>query len=82
MLPTLPAPALTEDRCTVWQGDCLDVADRYEDGRFQLLLTSPPYPGLHGFPLTGAAYHAFIHERLAAWVPKVRARTGVLVLVY
>jgi hypothetical protein len=60
----------------VWQGDCLTAAAAYPDDHFQLLLTSPPYPGLHGFPLTGAAYHAWLHERLAAWVPKVRAQTG------
>jgi DNA modification methylase len=66
----------------VWQGDCLAAAAAYPDDQFQLLLTSPPYPGLHGFPLRGAAYHAWLHERLAAWVPKVRAQTGVVVLVY
>lgn len=66
----------------VWQGDCLTAAAAYPDDQFQLLLTSPPYPGLHGFPLTGAAYHAWLHERLAAWVPKVCAQTGVVVLVY
>ena len=78
----LQSPVQQSSPYTLWQDDCLSVADRYEDGRFRLFLTSPPYPGLHGFPLTGAAYHAFIHERLAAWVPKVCARTGVLVLVY
>jgi DNA modification methylase len=70
------------DNWTVWQADCLTIADCYEDGRFQLLLTSPPYPGLHGFDLSGAAYHAWLHERLAAWAPKINPRTGVIVLVY
>lgn len=67
---------------TIHHGDCLTVADSYPDNTFQLLLTSPPYPGLHGFALTGAVYHAWLHARLAAWVPKVRAQTGVIVLVY
>lgn len=86
MPSTLPSEPPAEVQATrqhaLWQGDCLDVANRYEDDRFQLLLTSPPYPGLYGFSLTGAAYHTFIHERLAAWVPKVCAQTGVIVLVY
>lgn len=66
----------------IWQDDCLTVADYYPDDFFQLLLTSPPYPGLHDFPLTGTEYKTWLHERLAAWVPKVCAQTGVLVLVY
>ena len=66
----------------VWQSDCLAAASAYADNTFQLLLTSPPYPGLHGFALTGAAYHAWLHDRLAAWAPKVCAQTGVIVLVY
>jgi site-specific DNA-methyltransferase (cytosine-N4-specific) len=86
MQPTL---TLTKDlnthRASAWtihQGDCLTAASAYPDNTFQLLLTSPPYPGLHGFPLTGRAYHDWLHERLAAWVPKVCAQTGVTVLVY
>lgn len=54
----------------------------HPNNAFQLLLTSPPYPGLHGFPLTGWADHDWLHERLAAWTPKICAQTGVIVLVY
>lgn len=67
---------------SVVHGDCLTAAAAYPDNTFQLLLTSPPYPGLHNFPLTGPAYHTWLHKRLATWVPKVCAQTGVVVLVY
>lgn len=85
-----PTPAATVSDPTgyhgpawfVAHGDCLTAAAAYPDDAFQLLLTSPPYPGLHNFPLTGAAYHAWLHKRLAAWVPKVCAQTGIIVLVY
>ena len=67
---------------SIIHGDCLTAATAQPDDSIQLLLTSPPYPGLHGFALTGAAYHAWLHVRLAAWVPKVCTQTGVIVLVY
>jgi len=67
---------------SIHHGDCLTAATAQPDDSIQLLLTSPPYPGLHGFALTGAAYHAWLHVRLAAWVPKVCVQTGVIVLVY
>lgn len=61
--------------------DCLATADRYPNGRFQLLFTSPPYPGRRGFTLRGALYESWLHARLGAWVPKVNRR-GLVVLVY
>lgn len=89
---TVPQPQLTQppldrklhhdEKYAVWHDDCLSVAGYYGDGIFQLLLTSPPYPGLHGFELSGAAYHVWLHKRLAAWVPKIDPETGVIVLVY
>ena len=83
--PTTAASSPTSYHGPAWSivhDDCLTAAAAYPDDTFQLLLTSPPYPGLHNFPLTGPAYHTWLHVRLAAWVPKVCAQTGVVVLVY
>lgn len=81
--PAASNPTVYHGRAwSIHRGDCLTAAAAYPDNAFQLLLTSPPYPGLHGFPLTGRAYHDWLHDRLAAWAPKVCAQTGLAVLVY
>lgn len=59
--------------------DCLDVAENYKDGTFQLLLTSTPYPGQAGFELTGFDYINWWWDRLRAWLPKLNQKTGVVV---
>lgn len=61
--------------------DCLDVAENYKDGTFQLLLTSTPYPGQSGFNKTGFDYISWWWERLSAWIPKMDRMTGVIVQV-
>lgn len=62
----------------VWEADALDVASRYEDGTFRMLLTSTPYPGQRGFNFSSSGYLDWWHRRLKAWIPKLHA-DGVVV---
>lgn len=56
------------------------MAAQYREGEAHLLITSPPYPGLRGFSLTGEDYLSFLEERLGAWVQVLDPVRGVLVL--
>jgi DNA modification methylase len=59
--------------------DCLEVAENYPPGHFQLLLTSTPYPGQAGFNMSTFDYMNWWWERLRAWLPKMDQRAGVVV---
>lgn len=63
------------------QADAMEYYKAVEDGRFQLLLTSTPYPGVDGFEdMTGRQYtFQFLPEFLAKWGPKVKQDTGMIV---
>ncbi len=63
----------------LWHADCLDVAPKYVNGSFQMLLTSTPYVGQRGFDLTGPEYLKWWRDRLEAWVPKLDPDSGVVV---
>lgn len=69
------------EQAAVWQEDCLTAAGHYADGRFQLILTSTPYPEQRGFGLSVPEYFDWWGRRLEVLVPKLEPRTGVLVQV-
>lgn len=71
-----PAPSIH-----LRHGDCLDVIHEYQDGYFQLALTSTPYPGLKGFDLTVDEYFAWWVARFQLIMQKLDPRTGVFVQV-
>jgi DNA modification methylase len=69
------------DKSRVWLADCLDVASKYPEDHFQLLLTSTPYPGLAGFNKNVNEYFAWWLVRLQAWLPRMKQRNGVIIQV-
>lgn len=66
-------------RTHIHHEDCLTAVNYYPDGRFQLCLTSTPYPGQRGFGLTVPEYFEWWKLRLEAIKPKLHPQTGVLV---
>lgn len=65
----------------IYLGDCLDVArdlwPRF-NGKFQLLLTSTPYPGLAGFNLSVVEYLEWWRDRLEVLLPLLNQKTGMV----
>ena len=67
------------ERWHLWNRDCLLVPHEYEDGVFQLLITSTEYPGQAGSKMPPGDYLQWWYARLRAWLPKVDHSTGVIV---
>lgn len=65
----------------IQRADCLTAAADYPDGRFQLALTSTPYPGQRGFELSVPEYLTWWQRRLEVLTPLLHPVTGVLVQV-
>lgn len=73
----------------IWRDDWLNMANYYGmanyytpegEYRFDLLVTSTPYPQQRGFKLTPEEYLEWLRERIGASLPLMNQKTGVIAL--
>lgn len=74
------AVSIADQTNSIIVGDCLDIMAQLPDGRFTLIVTSPPYPRYRGMDLDVDQWLAWFEPRLAQMSRVLSAETGILAI--